>query len=65
MCHSHPILPLSVPNGSTSFVPITIRNMMIVDANARIIGVVQPIDTEHTTDAIRKNEMKLFMVIAS
>jgi hypothetical protein len=39
--------------------------MMIVDANATMIGVIHPIDTDHTTDAIRKNEMKLVMVIAS
>ena len=50
---------------STSFEPITMRNMMIMDARKTMIGVIQPMDIDQTTDAIIKNVMQLVMVMAS
>jgi hypothetical protein len=50
---------------STSFEPITMRNMIIMDARKTMIGVIQPMDIDQTTDAIIKNVMQLVMVMAS
>ena len=50
---------------STSFEPITMRNMMIMDARKTMIGVIQPMAIDQTTDAIIKKAMQLVMVMAS
>ena len=59
------ISTLSVPKGSTNFVPITMRNMIIMDARKTTMGVIQPIAADQTTLASRKKTMKLVIVIAS
>ena len=58
-------LSMVVVTYSTSFEPMTMRNMIIMDARKTMIGVIQPMDIDQTTDAIMKNVIQLVMVMAS